>query len=198
MQLLPESIAKTTTTALDKTWATRLELLRYELLKVDLLTETNETKLSMWLEMFGVALSDIPDSLTTAEYQRLLRYIIIIFRLSGTKRSIELLSFILGATEVEIVQDFTIYYNSMISYDGQYRYDGGELNRPFVVSLTVTGIPSAEYAAFELKFRQLFRIFEPVWIYLKGIIFKGDSFPLTFPFNLAGSGAFPVTFPVVL
>ncbi len=198
MNLLPESIRTTSTTALDETWATRLELLRYKHLLIDLENETDQVKLAMWLEMFGIKLSDIPDNLTTQEYRRLLRYIILIFRLSGTKRSIELICYVLGATEVTIIQEYATHYNGKIKYDGTHRYDGGELQRPFVVSLLVTGVAAGEIDNFEGKIRQLFEIFQPVWICLDKIAYAGDGFPMIFPFILAGAPEFPLTFPIVL
>ena len=148
--------------------------------------------------MFGVSLDAIPNNLTTEEYQRLLRYIIIIFRLSGTKRSIELLCYILGVTEVTITQDFTIYYNGMARYNGLYHYDAGELVRPFAVRLMVSGISNNEFENFETKLRRLFEIFEPVWVFLQDIETVGDGFPVTFPFILSGAGSFPLTFPILL
>lgn len=198
MKLLPESIQTNSTVALDATWATRLALLRFELLKIDITTETDARKLEMWLEMFGVSMSSIPDNLSAAEYQRLLRYIILIFRLSGTRRAIELICQVLGATEVEIIQDFTLYYNGEFFYSGVYYYDSGAHHRPFVVRLKVTGIGSGTFAAFEAKLRRLFEIFEPVWIHLKKVEIAGDGFPMTFPFTLAGTGEFPMTFPLIL
>jgi hypothetical protein len=198
MQLLPESVTSVSTAALDATWATRMELLRFEQLKVDILNETNSVKLEMWLEMFGVSLAAIPDDLTTEEYQALLRQVITIFRLCGTKRSIELLCLILGATEVEIVQNYSTYYNGSIAYNGLYYYDGGAAHRPFVVWLRVTGISNSGFEVFAGKLRKLFEIFEPIWIYLEGMEIAGDGFPMTFPFILAGTEGFPMTFPFVL
>jgi len=171
MYLLPESIRTDKTLALDKSWETRLSLVRHGRLKIDLANETDQQKLLMWLEMFGIAEANIPDNLTTAEYQRLLQYIILIFRTSGTKKSIELLAYVLGADSVNIVQDFESKYDGQINYYGNYRYDGGVSTRSFIIKLEVVGIDAENQNDFELKMNHFFGIFEPAWLWLKEINF---------------------------
>jgi hypothetical protein len=170
MQLLPESVRSTSTTALDATWATRIELLRYERLAIDLLTETNATKLEMWLEMFGVSKSSF-EGLSTEEYKRLLQYIIVILRLSGTPKSIKLLGLVLGATSVTIVQDYTFKYDGAWSFDGSNLFDGGDITKRFIIRLTITGIAPENRESFIEKLRRLFEVSQPVWIYLERVDF---------------------------
>lgn len=196
--LEPESIRNASTTALDETWAERLLLLRYNQLKIDLLNETDTTKLELWLEMFGISLESLPVSLSTVEYQRLLQSVIMIYRLSGTPASIHLLGYVLGASDIEVIQDYELSYNARTNYNGTHNYDSGELLRPFIVKLKVSGIAQAEFADFTSKMKKLFEIFEPVWIYLQSVEFAGDVFPLQFPFLLAGSPGFPLKLPFIL
>jgi len=181
MDLVPESIQGATTIAIDDTWALRLSLLNYRQLRIDLANETNIGKLTMWLEMFGISPEMIPNNLTTAEYQRLLQSIVIIYRLSGTRRSMQLLGYVLGASSVTVVQDYTLRYNAHGTYNALYKFDGGAEYRPFVVRLEIEGVSQEKQAGFWSKMRQLFELFEPAWIYLEGP--RSNAFPLQFPFE---------------
>ena len=174
--IVPESIQTTSTIALDETFEARMSLIRPEQLYIDLANETNMVKLQLWLEMFGISLDAIPEGLTTAEYQRLLQNIIIIYRLSGTKRSIQLLGTVLGATSVIVNQYYVLKYNGTASYNGLWNYDSGKLHRQFVISLEVSGIASANRPAFILKLKKLFEVFEPLWVWLESISFDGQSY----------------------
>lgn len=171
MTIVPESIQTVKTIALDETYEARLALLRPEQLYIDLANETNQTKLQLWLEMFGISIDSIPSGLTTDEYQRLLQNIVIIYRLSGTKRSIKLLCTVLGATSVEIKQDYVLRHNSTASYNGLWGYDAGKLHGLFIVKLEVTGIAPELQATFIAKLKKLFEVFEPMWIWLESVVF---------------------------
>ena len=186
--IVPESIQTTSTIALDETFEARMSLIRSEQLYIDLANETNMVKLQLWLEMFGISLDAIPEGLTTAEYQRLLQNIIIIYRLSGTKRSIQLLGTVLGATSVVVNQNYILKHNGTASYNGIWKYDSGKLFRLFIVSLDLTGIATADRPAFIDKLRKLFEVFEPMWVWLESISFDGQSYYYSnhFDFNEGG------------
>lgn len=183
--IVPESIQTISTIALDETYETRLSLMRPEQLYIDLAHETSITKLQLWLEMFGISLDAIPEGLSTAEYQRLLQNIIIIYRLSGTKRSIQLLGTVLGATSVVVNQTYILRHDGTASYNGLWNYDSGNLHRHFTVSLDVSGVADAERPAFIDKMSKLFEVFEPMWIWLESISFDGQSYNYSnnFDFN---------------
>ena len=119
--------------------------------------------------MSGISPDMIPNSLTTAEYQRLLQSIIIIYRLSGTPKSIQLLGYVLGASVVNVIQDYTLRYNGHGTYNALYNFDGGSEYRPFVVRLEIDGIDVNDLPGFWVKMRQLFDLFQPAWIYLDGV-----------------------------
>lgn len=183
--IVPDSIQTLKTIALDETFEARMALLRPEQLYIDLANETNTTKLQLWLEMFGISLDAIPEGLSTAEYQRLLQNIIIIYRLSGTKRSIQLLGTVLGATNVVVNQTYTLRHNGTATYNGLWNYDSGILHRHFVISLDVTGIVSTSRPAFIDKLSKLFEVFEPMWVWLESISFDGQiyNYSNNFDFN---------------
>lgn len=170
--IVPESIQTTSTIALDETYEARLSLLRPEQLYIDLAHETNTAKLQLWLEMFGISLEAIPEGLSTAEYQSLLQNIIIIYRLSGTKRSIQLLGTVLGATSVEVTQNYILRHDGTARHNGGWNYDSGKINRHFAVNLVVTGIDAIDRPAFIEKLKKLFEVFEPMWIWLENISFE--------------------------
>jgi hypothetical protein len=174
--IVPESIQIPSLIALDETCEARQSLIRPEQLYIDLAHETNMTKLQLWLEMFGISMNSIPEGLSTAEYQRLLQNIIIIYRLSGTKRSIQLLGTVLGATGVVVNQTYILKHDSIASYNGLWNYDSGRLHRHFSVSLEVSGITEGDRPAFIEKLSNLFEVFEPMWIWLESINFDGLSY----------------------
>jgi len=194
--LEPESIRTPRTTAIDETWAERLALLRYNQLKIDFASETNSQKLELWLEMFGISADVLQQGLTTDEYRRLLQSVILIYRLSGTTKSIELLCKVLGANSAKVVYLYVLRYDGQARYDGQYLYDGGALFAQFAITVEVTGITIESLTTFKNKLRQLFGIFEPAWIYLEGVkIVEGDGLPYKLPFRLAKN---PDVFPLLL
>lgn len=187
MTLIPESIATRKTTALDETWESRLALLRYSQLKIDFQNETSTEKLQMWLEMFGGTIDEtVVSTFTLDEYRRLLQSIILLFKLSGTVRSVELLGYVLGATSVTVSFLFSVKYDGKILYDGSYSYDSGAGFKKYCVSVEVDGVD--DISAFRQKLQMLFEIFEPAWINLYELTSTTqtteDTFPLTLPFTL--------------
>jgi hypothetical protein len=169
--LEPESIQTVKTKALDETWADRLQLLNREQLYIDILKETDITKLQLLLEMFGVGVNVIPEELTTLEYQRLLQSIILIYRLSGTPKSIKLIGYVLGATRVNVIQNYVLRYNNTANYNDLWCYDSGKLHRHFAVNLEVEGIVEADRTTFEIKLKSMFNLFQPMWIWLEKVDF---------------------------
>lgn len=169
--LEPESIRTNKTTAIDETWAERLSLLRYNQLKINFETEQSITKLELWLEMFGLDPQAVQQGLTTDEYRRLLQSVILIFRLSGTPKSIELLAQALGAASTRPVYKYMLYYNGEITYSGDYYYDSGGIYRLSSITIEATGVLPEKQPEFLTKMKNLFNLFEPMWIYLEGIDF---------------------------
>ena len=169
--LEPESIRTPKTKAIDESWAERLSLLRYNQLQINFGTETNITKLELWLEMFGLSPEALQQGLSTEEYRRLLQSVILIFRLSGTPKSIELIAQALGATSTKPVYKFVLYYNGEVNYNGDYYYDSGGIYRLSAITIEVTGVLPEDQPAFLGKMKNLFNLFEPMWIYLEGIDF---------------------------
>ncbi|MFV0266462.1 MAG: hypothetical protein ACK5HT_04930 [Draconibacterium sp.] len=58
----------------------------------------------------------------------------------------------------------------------------------YIKSATVTvaaGIGVGDFPLFEAKYRALFAMFEPAWIYLRSVDYRGDVFPMVFPFELS-------------
>lgn len=170
--MVPESIKTPATVALDATWADRLALLRYEGLRINFGAEYDTRKLELWLESFGISLASIPGSLSPGEYQKLLQSVIIISRQAGTKRSISLLGQVLGATSIAVKTNYQLRYDGTIRYNGEYQHLGRVENRKFCITLEVQGIASEAAAAFIDKFKQLFVIFQPAWIFIENIKFE--------------------------
>ena len=169
--LEPESIRTNKTTAIDETWAERLLLVRYNQLKINFETEPSIAKLELWLEMFGLDPDAVQQELTTDEYRRLLQSVILIFRLSGTPRSIELLAQALGAEWTRIVYKYVLNYNDEVLYNGVYYYDSGGAYRLASITIEAGGVLPEKQADFLTKMKNLFNLFEPMWIYLEGIDF---------------------------
>ncbi len=183
--LEPQSISTNQTAAIDNTWAERLTLLRHNQLQIDFRTETSVQKLEMWLEMFGTSPEVLQQGLTTEEYRRLLQVVIQIFRLSGTPRSIELIAQALGATSSKLLHKYILTHSGVIAYNGDYFYDSGGANRVSVITIEVRGVLAENQAGFLTKMKNLFVIFQPMWIYLEGIDFRSEyEFPFQFPIQL--------------
>ena len=179
--LEPESIRTATTKAIDEAWAARLSLLRYDQLKIAFQNEFSIEKLELWLEMFGLSKNLIPSGLSVAEYQRLLQFIIRIFKSSGTVESLKLIGYVLGASAVRVDQDYLFNYDGESLYDGSTLYDGGDLVRQYIVRITINEILPDARTAFSAKYKELFDVSQPSWLYLKSIDFYG--FPLVFSYT---------------
>lgn len=169
--LEPESIRTAKTKAIDETWAERLSVMRYRQLLINFETEPNIEKLELWLEMFGLDPEMLKQGLTTDEYRLILQNIILIFRLSGTAKSIELIAQALGATSTRPIYKYVLYYNGEITYGGDYFYDSGGVYRLSAITIEATGVAAENQESFVMKMRKLFELFEPMWIYLEGIDF---------------------------
>jgi len=169
--LEPESIRTSKTTALDETWAERLSLLRPNQLRINFENEPNIKKLELWLEMFGLDPEVLQQGLSTEEYRQLLQSVILIFRLSGTAKSIELIAQALGATSTRPVYKYVLYHNGEVSYNGDYYYDSGGVYRLSAITIEATGVLPENQPSFIVKMKNLFNLFEPMWIYLEGIDF---------------------------
>ena len=169
--LEPESIRTPKTKAIDESWAERLSVLRYNQLRINFETEPNISKLELWLEMFGLSPEALQQGLTTDEYRRILQSIILIFRLSGTPKSIELIAQALGAASTRPLYKYVLYYNGEIAYNGAYYHDAGGAYRMSAITVEVTGVLPEKQSSFLVKMRKLFDLFQPMWIYLEGIDF---------------------------
>lgn len=200
MQLIPESIATRKTIALDETWENRLALLRYAQLKIDFQNEPNIDKLKLWLEMFGGTIDEtVVDTFTIDEYRRLLQSIILLFKLSGTVKSVELLGYVLGVT-FEVSKGFVLKYDGQASYNGSFNYDSGGEFSPFIISIKVSNYSANfDFDAFKAKLMLLFEIFEPVWIFIQKLEFVEAGFPYTLPLILGKHDyELPAVLPVIL
>jgi hypothetical protein len=169
--LEPESIRTSRTKAIDESWAERLSLLRYNQLLINFEIEPNIEKLELWLEMFGLDPEILQQGLTTDEYRRILQSIILIFKLSGTPKSIELIAQALGATSTRPLYKYVLYYDGEIDYRGDYYYDAGGVYRASAITIEATGVAPENQESFIEKMKKLFELFQPMWIYLEGIEF---------------------------
>ena len=155
MELLPESIQSTQTLALDRTFRERLISLVADQLAIAPEQERDLRKLTLYLRQFGIPVELFPD-------------LLLIYRLSGTPRSIELLAEALGATSATVVRDaFLLDHVRQALYDGRHRYDAGRQHRSFCVDVKVAGISEAEWPTFTTVFRRLFPVFQPVSVHLR-------------------------------
>lgn len=176
MDLIPESIKGSNTQALDQTFLERLMNLGVEQLSIDFANEYDRTKLSLWLQQFGIPLELLPDNLDSFTLRDLLPLTIKIHNLSGTVMSIELLAQALGADKAEIIEgDFILDYNCQARHDGLFQYDQGREYRSFAIDIRLQGIDIEKRATFENAFRKLFALFEPMHLYLKNITFSFDE-----------------------
>lgn len=105
MELVPASILGCNTSALDATFAERLENLGIGQLLIDLENERDTVKLTLYLHQFGIPLAMLPADITDFQFRRLLQGILRIYRLSGTPASIIALGEALGASTAEITRD---------------------------------------------------------------------------------------------
>lgn len=184
MGLEPESIRNSRTTAVDETWAARLAILKYEQLRINFSTEQDITKLELWLEMFGLDPEVVKQGLTTDEYRKILQNVLIIFRLSGTPKSIELIAQALGAQSTKILYKYVLKLDGTWNLDGSYYLDSGGLFSKLSITVQVTGVSPENQEAFSIKLKNIFNLFEPAVLYLQGIEFTDYAFPLQFPIIL--------------
>lgn len=182
--LEPESIRNNLTTAVDETWEARLGVLKYQQLRINFATEQDIAKLELWLEMFGVDPLVVKQGLTTDEYRKILQNVLLIFRLSGTPRSIELIAQALGAQSTKILYKYVLKLDGTWLLDGSYFLDSGGLYSKLSIMVHVTGVLPGEQEAFSTKLKNIFNLFEPAVLYLQGIEFTDYAFPYQFPILL--------------
>lgn len=173
MDLIPESIKGSNTQALDRTFLERLLNLGVEQLSIDFANENDMTKLSLWLQQFGIPVELLPDDLDSFTLQDLLPRMVNIYNLSGTDVSIGLLAVALGADGAEVMRgSFTLDYNSQARYDALFQYNRGREYRSFAIDVKLRGIDEGKQAGYETTFRKLHDLFEPAHLYLRTIIFE--------------------------
>lgn len=173
MELVPESVQGANTLALDHTLLERLSSIAVDRLAIDLERENDMRKLTLYLQQFGIPLELISD-LGEIQFRDLLQRVLVICRLSGTTRSIELLAEAMGATSAVVVRNaFTLDHSSQAFHNKLYRYDCGQEYRSFSVDVKVKGVGTTEIEAYSTAFRRLFSVFQPVSVHLRNII--GDE-----------------------
>lgn len=179
MDLVPQSIAGRNTLALDKTFANRLSNLGVGQLLIDLSTERDMVKLTLYLQQFGIPIEVLPSDMNEFEFRKLLQNILRIYRLSGTKESIVSLAVALGATSAGADRDaFTLDYTRQATHDALFCYNRGREYCSFAIDVRVSGFgidadrTNAARAKFEASYRKLFKLFQPVSIHLRNVIFE--------------------------
>lgn len=172
-ELIPESITGNNTQALDRTYLERLVNMGVKQLSIDFAGETDMTKVSLWLEQFGVPMELLPDDLDKFTLQDLLPLMVRIYKLSGTDLSIELLAKALGADKAEVIRDsFLLDHSSQALYDGWFHYDAGREYRSFAIDVKLWGVVPAKRREYESTFRKLHDLFEPLNVHLRTLIFE--------------------------
>lgn len=183
MTLIPESIEGYNTLAVDLTFKNRLINTGPGQLCIDIEKEKDLVKLGLWLEQFGIPSELLPDDLEQFAFRELLQKVMRIYRLSGTTVSVVLLAEALQAGEAKVAKDcYTVCYDGQIRYNGQFRHDDGKEFNSFVVDVHVSGIREERRSEFETPFRELFKVFEPVGLWLRDVNFEG-IFDTTFYSN---------------
>lgn len=173
MDLIPESIKGSNTQALDRTFLERLMNLGVDQLSIDFANENDMTKLSLWLQQFGIPVELLPDDMDGFTLRDLLPRMVKIYNLSGTDVSIGLLALALGADGAEVMRgSFTLDYNSLARHDGLFQYNQGREYRSFAIDVKLRGIDEGKRAGYETTLRKLHNLFEPVHLYLRAIIFE--------------------------
>lgn len=172
MELVPSSILGRNTTALDATFAERLENLGIGQLLIDLENERDTVKLTLYLHQFGIPLEMLPADMTDFQFRRLLQGILRIYRLSGTPASIIALGEALGASSVEIVRNaFVLDHASQARHDGLHHYDQGREHRAFSIDVTVAGVTVDQRGYFETTFGRLYKLFQPAGLHLRALVY---------------------------
>lgn len=171
MNLIPDSISAPNTEALDATFADRLTNLGTRQLLIDLATERDPIKLTLYLQQFGIPIELLPSDLSDFEFRRLLQHILRIYRLSGTTESIVSLALALGASTAGVKRNaFVLNHTRQARHDGLFRHNQGREYRSFSVDVCISGV--ADHKAFETSYRKLFQLFQPVSIHLRHLIFE--------------------------
>lgn len=173
MELVPESVQGANTLALDHTFLDRLSSIAVDRLAIDLERENDMRKLTLYLQQFGIPLELISD-LGAIQFRDLLQRVLLIYRLSGTTRSIELLAEAVGATSAVVVRNaFALNYSRQALHNKLYRYDCGREYRSLSVDVNVKGVGATEIEAYSTTLRRLFSVFQPVGVHLRNVI--GDQ-----------------------
>lgn len=174
MELVPESVQGNNTLALDHTFKQRLINTGPSQLRIDIENERDMVKLGLWLEQFGIPMELLPEDLSEFAFRELLQEVLKIYRLSGTSVSICLLAKALQVTDVSVSRNcYELCHTCEAHYNGQFRHDVGSEFRAFVLDVQVDGVREEKKPDFENTFRKLFRVFEPVGLYLRDINFSG-------------------------
>lgn len=170
MELVPESVQGVNTLALDYTFLSRLSSLAADRLAVDLEHENDMRKLTLYLQQFGIPIELLSD-LGTIQFRDLLQKVLLIYRLSGTTRSIELLAEAMGASAAVVIRNgFVLNYTRQARYNSMFRYDRGREYAAFAVDVKIKGIGTAELDTYTHTFRRLFNVFQPVSVHLRNVI----------------------------
>ena len=174
MELIPESIQGTNTLGLDRTFLMRLSSIAVERLAIDMEHENDMLKLTLYLQQFGIPVELLPD-LGTIQFRDLLQRVLLIYRLSGTPRSIELLAEAVGATSAKVVRNtFVLDHSVQALYNSMHLYDTGRQHRSFCVDVKIKGVSETELPTYTATFRSLFRVFEPVSVHLRDVLIDGE------------------------
>ncbi len=174
MELIPESIQGTNTLGLDRTFLMRLSSIAVEQLAIDMEHENDMLKLTLYLQQFGIPVELLPD-LGTIQFRDLLQRVLLIYRLSGTPRSIELLAEAVGATSAKVVRNtFVLDHSVQALYNSMHLYDAGRQHRSFCVDVKIKGVSETELPTYTATFRSLFRVFEPVSVHLRDVLIDGE------------------------
>lgn len=172
LNLVPQSITAINTNALDATFAERLANIGIGQLLIDLANERDMFKLTLYLQQFGIPTDVLPSDMTDFEFRKLLQNILRIYRLSGTTESITSLALALGASSATIIGNaFTLDHNRQARHNTAFLYNQGREYRSFAVDVKVVGVGLDSRTTFETSFRKLFRVFQPINIYLRHIYF---------------------------
>lgn len=170
--ILPISIQATNTNALDNGYTHRLNMIGVKQLLIDLENETDLKKLSLHLQQFGIPSNLIPDNITTSQFKALLQRILMIYRLSGTVKSIELLAIATGATSVVThLNTFELRYNGKEVHK-YYQHNKGMNFKKFAVDVVVAGVPILLRESYSKTFNELFYLFQPINIHLNDLRFE--------------------------
>lgn len=173
INLVPQSILARNTDAIDATFTDRLNYIGAGQLLIDMENERDMFKLTLYMQQFGIPSDVLPSDMTDFEFRNLLQNILHIYHLSGTIESMQLLAIALGATGTTIIRNaFTLDYDCQSRHNQQFRYNQGREYRSFVVDATISGVSEVSRVKFESTYRKLFKVFEPVSVFLRGVGFE--------------------------